>query len=150
VVAVDALSFDVRPGMVTGFLGPNGSGKSTTIGLMLGLDALDRGAARIARRRFTAAVTRVAAGGTALDSEVIRHLLAASRRAGGLDPLTARERDVLALMAEGRSNAGIATSLVLTLGTLEKRVASIFTKLSRPASETDNRRVLAVLRQLRS
>jgi DNA-binding NarL/FixJ family response regulator len=99
---------------------------------------------------FTDAVTRVAAGGTALDPEVVRHLLAASRRAGGLDPLTARERDVLALMAEGRSNAGIATALVLTLGTVEKHVASIFAKLGLPASETDNRRVLAVLRYLRS
>jgi DNA-binding NarL/FixJ family response regulator len=98
---------------------------------------------------FTDAVTRIAAGGTALDPEVVRHLLAASRRAGGLDPLTARERDVLALMAEGRSNAGIADALVLSLGTVEKHVASIFAKLGLPASETDNRRVLAVLRYLR-
>jgi DNA-binding NarL/FixJ family response regulator len=65
---------------------------------------------------FTDAVTRIAVGGTALDPEVVRHLLAASRRSGGLDPLTARERDVLALMAEGRSNAGIADALVLSLG----------------------------------
>jgi DNA-binding NarL/FixJ family response regulator len=98
---------------------------------------------------FTDAVTRIAAGGTALDPEVVRHLLAASRRAGGLDPLTARERDVLALMAEGRSNAGIADALVLSLGTVEKHVASIFAKLGLPASETDNRRVLAVLHYLR-
>lgn len=99
---------------------------------------------------FIDAVTRVAAGGTALDPEVVRHLLAASGNAGGLDPLTARERDVLALMAEGRSNAGIATALVLTLGTVEKHVASIFPKLGLSASETDNRRVLAVLRYLQS
>ena len=99
---------------------------------------------------FTDAVTRVAAGGTALDPEVVRHLLLASRRNGGLDPLTARERDVLALMAEGRSNAGIATALVLTLGTVEKHVANIFAKLGLSASEIDNRRVLAVLRYLRS
>ncbi|MEU4221847.1 response regulator transcription factor [Actinoplanes sp. NPDC026623] len=99
---------------------------------------------------FIGAVARVAAGGTALDPEVVRHLLSASRRSGGLDPLTARERDVLALMAEGRSNAGIATALVLTLGTVEKHVASIFPKLGLSASETDNRRVLAVLRYLRS
>src|ERR1019366_4159613 len=98
---------------------------------------------------FTDAVTRIAAGGTALDPEVVRHLLAASRRSGGLDPLTARERDVLALMAEGRSNAGIADALVLSLGTVEKHVASIFAKLGLPASETDNRRVLAVLHYLR-
>jgi DNA-binding NarL/FixJ family response regulator len=70
--------------------------------------------------------------------------------AGDLDPLTPRERDVLALMAEGRSNAGVAAALVLTLGTVEKHVASIFGKLGLPASETDNRRVLAVLRYLGS
>ena len=99
---------------------------------------------------FTDAVGRVAAGGTALDREVVSQLLAASRHAGDLDPLTPRERDVLALMAEGRSNAGIAAALVLTLGTVEKHVASIFAKLGLPASETDNRRVLAVLRYLGS
>jgi DNA-binding NarL/FixJ family response regulator len=99
---------------------------------------------------FTEAVSRVAAGGTALDREVVSQLLAASRHAGNLDPLTRRERDVLALMAEGRSNAGIATALVLTLGTVEKHVASIFGKLGLPASETDNRRVLAVLHYLKS
>jgi len=95
---------------------------------------------------FTDAVGRVATGGTALDREVVSQLLTASHHAGDLDPLTPRERDVLALMAEGRSNAGIATVLVLTLGTVEKHVASIFGKLSLPASENDNRRVLAVLR----
>ena len=99
---------------------------------------------------FTEAVSRVAAGGTALDREVVSQLLAASRHAGNLDPLTRRERDVLALMAEGRSNAGIATALVLTLGTVEKHVASIFGKLGLPASESDNRRVLAVLHYLKS
>ena len=99
---------------------------------------------------FTEAVSRVAAGGTALDREVVSQLLAASRHAGHLDPLTTRERDVLALMAEGRSNAGIAAVLVLTLGTVEKHVASIFGKLGLPASESDNRRVLAVLRYLES
>jgi DNA-binding NarL/FixJ family response regulator len=97
---------------------------------------------------FTEAVSRVAAGGTALDREVVSQLLTASRRAGDLDPLTPREHEVLALMAEGRSNAGIAGTLVLTLGTVEKHVASIFAKLGLPASETDNRRVLAVLRYL--
>jgi len=67
---------------------------------------------------FTEAVGRVAAGGTALDREVVSQLLAASRHAGDLDPLTPRERDVLALMAEGRSNDGVAAVLVLTLGTV--------------------------------
>ena len=99
---------------------------------------------------FTDAVSRVAAGGTALDREVVSQLLAASRHAGDLDPLTPRERDVLALMAEGRSNAGVATALVLSLGTVEKHVASIFGKLGLPPSEADNRRVLAVLRYLGS
>jgi DNA-binding NarL/FixJ family response regulator len=99
---------------------------------------------------FTGAVTRVAAGGTALDPEVVSQLLAAGRHAGGLEPLTPRERDVLILMAEGRSNAGIAAALVLSPGTVEKHVASIFGKLGLPASENDNRRVLAVLRYLGS
>ncbi|HEX9354476.1 MAG TPA: response regulator transcription factor [Streptosporangiaceae bacterium] len=99
---------------------------------------------------FADAVTRVAAGGTALDPEVVSQLLAASRHTGGLDPLTPREREVLTMMAEGRSNAGIATTLVLSLGTIEKHVASIFAKLGLPASESDNRRVLAVLRYLGS
>jgi DNA-binding NarL/FixJ family response regulator len=99
---------------------------------------------------FTDAVSRIAAGGTALDREVVSQLLAASRHAGDLDPLTPRERDVLALMAEGRSNAGVATALVLSLGTVEKHVASIFGRLGLPASDTDNRRVLAVLRYLGS
>jgi DNA-binding NarL/FixJ family response regulator len=99
---------------------------------------------------FTEAVARVAAGGTALDREVVSQLLAASQHTGVLDPLTPRERDVLALMAEGRSNAGIAATLVLSLGTVEKHVASIFGKLGLPASESDNRRVLAVLRYLGS
>jgi DNA-binding NarL/FixJ family response regulator len=99
---------------------------------------------------FAEAVTRVAAGGTALDREVVSQLLAASHHTGGLDPLTPREREVLTLMAEGRSNAGIATALVLSLGSIEKHVASIFGKLGLPASESDNRRVLAVLRYLGS
>jgi DNA-binding NarL/FixJ family response regulator len=99
---------------------------------------------------FADAVTRVAAGGTALDREVVSQLLTASHHAGDLDPLTPRERDVLAQMAEGRSNAGIATALILTLGTVEKHVASIFAKLGLPASDSDNRRVLAVLRYLGS
>ena len=98
---------------------------------------------------FAAAVTRVGAGGTALDPEVVSQLLRASRQHDALAALTAREREVLALMAEGRSNAGISEALVITEGVVEKHVASIFAKLGLPATEGDNRRVLAVLRYLR-
>jgi len=98
---------------------------------------------------FAAAVTRVGAGGTALDPEVVSQLLRASRQHDALAALTPREREVLALMAEGRSNAGISEALVITEGVVEKHVASIFAKLGLPATEGDNRRVLAVLRYLR-
>jgi DNA-binding NarL/FixJ family response regulator len=97
---------------------------------------------------FVEALARVAAGGTALDPEVVSQLLRASRHADGLATLSPREREVLALMAEGRSNAGIARALVVTGGVVEKHVASIFAKLGLPPSEGDNRRVLAVLRYL--
>jgi len=99
---------------------------------------------------FSAALQRVADGGTALDPEVVSQLFRASRRRGGLSTLTPRERQVLALMAEGRSNAGIAAELVVSGGAVEKHVASIFTKLGLPPDESDNRRVLAVLRYLGS
>ena len=99
---------------------------------------------------FTEALARVAAGGTALDPEVVSQLLGAGRHARGLAGLTAREREVLALMAEGRSNAGVADVLVISAGVVEKHVASIFAKLGLPPSHGDNRRVLAVLRYLRS
>ena len=99
---------------------------------------------------FSAALQRVADGGTALDPEVVSQLFPASRRRGGLAALTPRERQVLALMAEGRSNAGIAAALVVSAGVVEKHVASIFGKLGLPPSEADNRRVLAVLRYLGS
>ncbi len=97
---------------------------------------------------FAEALTRVAEGGTALDPEVVSQLLRASRHADGLATLTRREREVLTLMAEGRSNAGIAAALVVSGGAVEKHVASIFGKLGLPASGGDNRRVLAVLRYL--
>jgi len=99
---------------------------------------------------FADALERVAAGGTALDPEVVSQLVRASQHARGLAELTPRERDVLALMAEGKSNAGIAVALVITESVVEKHVASIFAKLGLPPSQADNRRVLAVLRYLRS
>jgi DNA-binding NarL/FixJ family response regulator len=97
---------------------------------------------------FTDALARVARGGTALDPEVVTQLAGASRRTADLETLTAREREVLALMAEGRSNAAVAQTLVVSPGTVEKHVAAIFTKLGLPPSEEANRRVLAVLRYL--
>jgi DNA-binding NarL/FixJ family response regulator len=97
---------------------------------------------------FVEAVRRVAAGGTAIDPEVVAQLFS-RRRSGPLDRLTPREREVLALMAEGRSNAAIAEQLVLTVGAVEKHVASILTKLRLPPSQSDHRRVLAVLTYLR-
>jgi len=99
-------------------------------------------------RDFVEAVRRVAGGGTALDPEVVSQLFARRSRDEPLERLTPREREVLALMAEGRSNAGIGEALVLTIGAVEKHVASIFAKLRLPVSETDNRRVLAVLAYL--
>jgi DNA-binding NarL/FixJ family response regulator len=97
---------------------------------------------------FISALERVAAGGTALDPEVVRMLMRAGRQAGGVGALTGREREVLALMAEGRSNAGIAAELVVSAGAVEKHVAAIFGKLGLPLAGSDNRRVLAVLRYL--
>jgi DNA-binding NarL/FixJ family response regulator len=96
---------------------------------------------------FVDAVRRVAEGGTALDPEVVAQLFSRQRH-GPLARLTARELEVLGLMAEGRSNAGIAEALVLTVGAVEKHVASILAKLRLPPSESDHRRVLAVLTYL--
>jgi DNA-binding NarL/FixJ family response regulator len=100
-------------------------------------------------RDFVDALTRVAGGGTALDPEVVSQLLGASRR-DSVAKLTPRERDVLERMAEGLSNAGIAAALVISDRAVEKHVASIFTKFGMPPSESENRRVLAVLRYLQS
>jgi DNA-binding NarL/FixJ family response regulator len=97
---------------------------------------------------FTDALDRVAAGGTALDPEVVSQLLAASRRAGGLAILTNRAREVLALMAEGRSNRAIAAKLAISERVVQKHVGNIFSKLGLPPSDADHRRVLAVLRYL--
>jgi len=97
---------------------------------------------------FVDALRRVGEGGTALDPEVISQLLARSRRHDPLAGLTPREREVLQLMAEGRSNAGISAALVVTEGAVEKHVSGIFGKLDLPPAENDHRRVLAVLRFL--
>jgi DNA-binding NarL/FixJ family response regulator len=99
---------------------------------------------------FIEALSRVAAGGTALDPEVVTQLLGASRRADGLGTLTAREREVLGLMAEGRSNGAIAGLLVVSERAVEKHVGNIFSKLGLAPSDADHRRVLAVLRYLES
>lgn len=99
-------------------------------------------------REFSETLERVAAGGTALDPEVVAQLLRSSRRTDQLSALTPRERQVLAVMAEGLSNAGIATALTITARAVEKHVASILTKLDLPSAESGNRRVLAVLRYL--
>ena len=95
---------------------------------------------------FVAAAERVAAGGTALDPEVVAQLLVRSRRREPLAALSAREREVLGLMAEGLSNVAIAGRLVVSGGAVEKHISSIFTKLDLPPSEHEHRRVLAVLR----
>ncbi|BCY11874.1 DNA-binding response regulator [Actinoplanes sp. L3-i22] len=97
---------------------------------------------------FIDALTRVAAGATVLDPEVVTQMFGASRQAGHLAVLTPREREVLALMAEGRSNTAIGEYLMLASGSVEKHITSIFTKLGLPASANDHRRVLAVLRYL--
>jgi DNA-binding NarL/FixJ family response regulator len=99
---------------------------------------------------FVAAVRRVGEGGSALDPSVVSQLVGRRRRDDPVDTLTPREREVLALMAEGRSNQGIADELVVTERAVEKHVTSIFVKLRLPAAPEDHRRVLAVLTFLRS
>jgi DNA-binding NarL/FixJ family response regulator len=99
-------------------------------------------------RTFTDAVERVARGGSALDPEVVALLVGRKRHESPLDELTKRERQVLSLMAEGRSNAGIAEELVVTTAAVERHVTSIFAKLGLHQSSVQHRRVLAVLRYL--
>lgn len=94
---------------------------------------------------FIDALRRVAQGGMVLDPEVVSQMLGASRRANSLAALTAREREVLALIAEGRSNTAIAEALVITGGVVEKHIASIFAKLGLAPSGHDNRRVIAAI-----
>ena len=97
---------------------------------------------------FTDAIARVAAGGTAFDPEVVSGLLNASRHASALSTLTTREQEVLALMAEGRSNGAIAERLVVSERAVEKHISNIFSRLGLPPSDSDHRRVLAVLAYL--
>jgi DNA-binding NarL/FixJ family response regulator len=101
-------------------------------------------------RMFTEAVRRVASGGSALDPNVVARLVGRKRKAGPLDNLTPRERDVLALVAEGRSNAGVAQELVVSVAAVERHVTSIFDKLGLHQSPEQHRRVLAVLKYLRA
>jgi DNA-binding NarL/FixJ family response regulator len=99
--------------------------------------------------RLSEAVQRVAAGGSVLDPEVVAQMLGRSRDQGPLDSLTTREREVLGLMAEGRTNRAIAGELFLSERAVERHITSIFNKLDLPAGERDHRRVLAVLAYLR-
>ncbi|MFZ2514322.1 MAG: response regulator transcription factor [Candidatus Lutibacillus vidarii] len=101
-------------------------------------------------REFLDAVRSMAAGATMLDPEVVTQLLIRSRHKDPLARLTPREREVLALMAQGRANAGIAAALVVTEGAVEKHVSSIFAKLDLAPTDGDHRRVLAVLQYLRN
>ncbi|HEX3516390.1 MAG TPA: response regulator transcription factor [Trebonia sp.] len=97
---------------------------------------------------FIEAVGSVARGGTVLDPEVVRQLFSSGRHFDSLGSLTGRERDVLALIAQGRSNVAIATALFISPGVVEKHVASIFAKLGLAPSDSDNRRVIAAIRYL--
>jgi len=98
---------------------------------------------------FLDSLARVASGGTVLDREVVAQLLVRRRRDDPMRELTEREREVLALMAEGRSNTNISRTLVVSDGTVEKHIGNIFTKLMLPPDDTQHRRVLAVLAYLR-
>ena len=100
-------------------------------------------------RMFTDAVRRVASGGSALDPDVVARLIGRPRRNSPLDQLTKREREVLSLIAEGRSNAGVAEELVITIAAVERHVTSIFDKLELRQSPEQHRRVVAVLTYLR-
>lgn len=99
---------------------------------------------------FDAAVRRVAAGGTALDPEVVRQLMGTRRSGDALARLTPREREVLALMAEGHSNSALAEHLSVSERAVEKHIGGIFTKLDLPPSSAHHRRVLAVVTYLNS
>ena len=117
------------------------AGSSAGVGYLLKERVLDT-------RDFVDALERVAAGGTALDPEVVSQLVGASPSRNTVAALSPREREVLGLMAEGRSNGAIAAELVVSERAIEKHVANIFLKLDLPVSPADHRRVLAVLRHL--
>jgi DNA-binding NarL/FixJ family response regulator len=117
------------------------AGNSAGVGYLLKERVMDT-------KDFMDALERVAAGGAALDPEVVSQLVGSSNTRRTLDTLSPREREVLGLMAEGRSNAAIAAAMFVTERAVEKHVASIFTKLDLPVSSADHRRVLAVLRYL--
>lgn len=97
---------------------------------------------------FVAALRQVLSGGTVLDPEVVSHLLSRASHADPLAALTPREREVLGLMAQGRTNAAISAELYISAGAVEKHISSIFAKLGLPPTEVDHRRVLAVLQWL--
>jgi DNA-binding NarL/FixJ family response regulator len=101
-------------------------------------------------RTFTDSVSRVATGGSALDPDVVARLVGRSRRDSPIDSLTNREREVLSLIAEGRSNTGIAQELVITVAAVERHVTAIFDKLGLHQSTEQHRRVLAVLKYLQA
>jgi DNA-binding NarL/FixJ family response regulator len=132
-VTVLVLSQHLEPAVMLELAGDNASG----IGYLLKDRVRDVG-------EFVDAVERVAAGGTAFDSEVVKSLVSGHRRSA-LDELTERERTVLGLVAEGRSNRAISKQLYLSPRAVERHVQGIFQKLRLPESEDDNRRVLAVL-----
>ena len=138
-VAVLVLSQYVEERYATDLL----SGDSAGVGYLLKDSVIDVD-------DFVAAVRRVAAGGSAVDAEVVRQLLGRTGRATELDRLTPREREVLGLMAEGMSNAGIADRLVISLGAVEKHISNVFTKLDLDHEANAHRRVLAVLTYLGS
>lgn len=99
---------------------------------------------------FLEACDTVAAGGTALDPEVVAQIVVRSRRSDSLEQLTPRESEVLRLMAEGKSNSAIADALFISEGSVEKHISAVFTKLGLHPADTENRRVMAVLRYLES
>jgi DNA-binding NarL/FixJ family response regulator len=138
-VGVLVLSQYVELGLAARLLAENAAG----LGYLLKDRITDLG-------EFAAAVRRVGAGGSALDPAIVSQLLARRREDSALDRITAREREVLALMAEGYSNQAIADRLVITVRAVEKHVTSIFDRLGVPATNDSHRRVLAVLAFLRS